>query len=92
VCVCVCAAAVVYCVVFTSNHCAIMGIETAPGNKSKGSSTAAATGPNSGKNPPANPPVRQFANQLQQDIEDVTVEVNISCIQLAPHPQKRIKQ
>ncbi|XP_046648087.1 synaptosomal-associated protein 25-like isoform X3 [Daphnia pulicaria] len=51
-----------------------MGIETAPGNKSKGSSTAAATGPNSGKNPPANPPVRQFANQLQQDIEDVTVE------------------
>lgn len=72
---------VVCCVVFT-NRCDIvyiMGIETAPGNKSRGSSvvTTASTGPNSSKNPPANPPVRQFANQLQQDIEDVTVEVNI---------------
>lgn len=57
----------------------IMGIETASGNKSRGSSVVAtgSTGPNSSKNPPANPPVRQFANQLQQDIEDVTVEVNI---------------
>ena len=56
-----------------------MGIETAPGNKSRGSSVVAtaSTGPNSSKNPPANPPVRQFANQLQQDIEVVTVEVNI---------------
>lgn len=53
-----------------------MGIESAPANKSKGSSSVkGSTGPNGSKNPPANPPVRQFANQLQQDIEDVTVEV-----------------
>lgn len=55
-----------------------MGVETA-GAKGKGptpvgTKTGAAT---SSKNPPANPPVKQFANQLQQDIEDVTVEVNI---------------
>ena len=63
-----------------------MGVETAPVNKGKGPASqtagkgAAATGPNSSKNAPANPPVRQFANQLQQDIEDVTVEVNTNSI------------
>lgn len=50
-----------------------MGVEAAPGNKSKGSSIV--KGSTDPKNPPTNPPVRQFANQLQQDIEDVTVEV-----------------
>ncbi|XP_045024493.1 synaptosomal-associated protein 25 isoform X1 [Daphnia magna] len=49
-----------------------MGVEAAPGNKSKGSSIV--KGSTDPKNPPTNPPVRQFANQLQQDIEDVTVE------------------
>ena len=58
-----------------------MGVETAPGTKGKAPQTAgkggAATGPNASKNAAPNaPPVRQFANQLQQDIEDVTVVVN----------------
>lgn len=64
-----------------------MGVETAPANKGRAPQSAAkgaATGPNSSKNPPANPPVRQFANQLQQDIEDVTVEVNTTA---RPHQQ-----
>lgn len=65
-----------------------MGVEKAGAVSAKGkgpasagpaASSGGAKGANSsGKNQPAptGPPVRQFANQLQQDIEDVTVEVN----------------
>lgn len=48
------------------------------GPASAGPASSGAKGANSSKSQPAatGPPVRQFANQLQQDIEDVTVEVN----------------
>lgn len=56
-----------------------MGVETPAGAKGKTSAGRGAVDAKTGnqsKTQPAQPPVRQFANQLQQDIEDVTVEVN----------------
>ena len=54
-----------------------MGVETTGTKRSGGAGTSSATAGSSAAKPgqPAAPPVRQFANQLQKDIEDATVEV-----------------
>lgn len=57
-----------------------MGVETASASsKSGGAATAnnrtRSGGASTSKTPPAAPPVKTFANQLQKDIEDATVEV-----------------
>ena len=44
--------------------------------KSSSGVSSTGGGASSSKANPAAPPVRQFANQLQKDIEDATVEVN----------------
>lgn len=54
-----------------------MGVETTGTKRSGGAGTSSATAGTSAtkSGQPAAPPVRQFANQLQKDIEDATVEV-----------------